>query len=144
MPSSASARSTSGCTATPGALPAERASWRPSTTRRKMRSAITERPLFATQTKSTFTLSARLATTCFRCRLDHGQPPLGGHRGLARLDDRAVHSVCDLVGELDADVVEACRLQPPDVLCFRQCAGDAPDESAPPTALVGFEAVLGD
>ena len=56
MPSSCSASSTTGCVAVPGALPAERASWRPSTARRKSRSAITLRPLFATQTKRTFVI----------------------------------------------------------------------------------------
>jgi hypothetical protein len=38
-----------------GSLPAERAWWRSPASRRNSRSAIIERPLFATQTKSTFT-----------------------------------------------------------------------------------------
>ena len=51
MPGSASASSTSGCVCR--ALPAERASCRPSAALPRSRSYITERPLFATQTKST-------------------------------------------------------------------------------------------
>src|SRR3954452_16701798 len=55
MPISSSAPSTLPCTAVPGALPADRAACGSPARVRNSRSAITERPLFATQTKSTFT-----------------------------------------------------------------------------------------
>src|SRR3954447_7800850 len=54
MPISSSAPSTLPCTAVPGALPADRAACRSPARARNSRSAMTERPLFATHTKSTF------------------------------------------------------------------------------------------
>ena len=42
------------------------------------------------------------------------EPLLLRRRRLHRLDDRAVHAVGDLVRELDADVLEAGRLEPGD------------------------------
>ena len=46
-----------------------------------------------------------------------GSPVLGLAR-LHRLDDRAVHPVCDLVRELDAHLLEARRLEPRLVLAL--------------------------
>src|SRR4051794_8044395 len=54
MPSSSRAATTTWCASLPGLLPAERAECRSPTAARKSRSAITERPLLATQTKRTF------------------------------------------------------------------------------------------
>ena len=46
-----------------GRLPAERASWRPPAARRKSASAITVRPAFAMQTKSTWLMRPVPATS---------------------------------------------------------------------------------
>src|SRR6478752_4859496 len=101
MPSSASASSTTGCTEAPGSLPAERATSSPARAR-KIRSAMTERPEFATHTKSTFISAAPRA----RSLPDDGQPAPLGLVGLHRLDDCAVHAVGDVVSEGDLDLVE--------------------------------------
>ena len=64
--------------------------------------------------------------------------------GLDGLDDRAVHAVGDLVGELDADVLEPGGLEPGLVLALRERAGDAADVGAALGALFGRQVVLGD
>src|SRR4029453_16092567 len=63
---------------------------------------------------------------------------------LDALDDRAVHALGDLVGELDAHVAKPGRLEARDVLTTRQSTCDA---AAPATALCALgrgEPVLGE
>src|SRR6476620_3085061 len=120
MPSSASASSTTGCTDAPGSLPAERATSSPARAR-KIRSAMSERPEFATHTKSTFISAA----PCARSLPDDGQPALLGLARPHRLDDCAVHAVGDAVGEGDLDLVETRDRQAGFVFGTRQRARDA-------------------
>jgi hypothetical protein len=47
------------------------------------------------------------AATCGGCWLDDGKPFALGLVRLDGLDDRAMHPVRDLVGELDADLLKA-------------------------------------
>src|SRR6266850_2129057 len=84
------------------------------------------------------------ATTCARSRLDHRQPLRLRRRSLHGLDDRTVHSVGDLVRELDRDPLEAGRVQPGLVLALGERTGDAADVATAVPPIFGTQAVLRD
>src|SRR5581483_924753 len=140
MPISRSASTTAGCGPVPGSLPADAASCFAPASERKIRSAITLRPLLPTQTKSTFTGGSPSAAAGPHCRLKDGT------RGARRPDsshDRAVHPVRHRVRELDGDTVEAGGFESGDVFGTRERPGDAPDVAAALGALLGREVVVG-
>src|SRR4051812_14592879 len=74
--------------------------------------------------------------------LDDTQAALRGPCRLACLDDRALHTVGDLVRELDGDALEARCLEAREVLVLRERAGNAAHVRAALGALRGCQPVL--
>ncbi len=60
--------------------------------------ALHDRPRQSVPRAAERVVSAVSATAGARCGLDHGKPSRRRLARLDRLDDRAVHAVCDLVG----------------------------------------------
>src|SRR3989304_4178808 len=99
MPSSAIAATTAGFNSPAGVLPAERTATRPPAWLSRSAAAIWLRPALWTQTNRTWATSFTL-------------PPHAPGRRPSRPsgpDDRAVHSVADLVRLLDLDRLESPR-----------------------------------
>src|SRR4051794_18579568 len=118
MPTSSSAVRTTACASAPGALPADRAACCPPACTRNRRSAMTERPLFATHTKSTFmTLGRERASN--REPFAHGARCLDGSSGGGddvlhdrETESRAARTSCR-VGAVEA-LEDACAVVGPE------------------------------